>query len=68
MNEKFYVTRKHFQIYNSKDRCCFLLPATSKFKKIFEKLKIKNVYIYIWENNEHSIVVDKLIKTLEDIS
>ncbi len=66
MNEKFYATRKHFQIYNSKDRCCFLLPATSKFKKIFEKLKIKNVYIYIWENNEHSIVVDKLIKILED--
>jgi len=64
-DENFNKTRKHYQIYNSGDPCCFKIDTSTKMKKIFEKLNIKNFDIIIWKNDKHSILPQQLIKLLK---
>jgi hypothetical protein len=64
LDKNFKNSRKHFQIYNDQDPCCFTLEVSTKIKKIFNNLNIPNLNIVIWNNNGHSILVKDLIKLL----
>ena len=62
LNDNKEFTRKHYQIYNDKDTCCFKNPEAMTLKKIYEKLKIKNFEIVVVENDKHSIDTNFLFK------
>jgi hypothetical protein len=66
LDKNFDNSRKHFQIYNNEDRCCFTLSISSKLKKIFDTLNVTNFNIVIWNNNKHSLLVKELMKLLRE--
>ena len=55
LNEEYKVTRKHYQVFNNKDACCFRDPAATILKNMYENHDIKNFKISVVDNNEHSI-------------
>ena len=55
LDEEYKITRKHYQVYNSKDPCCFGDPAAKILRDIYENQDIKNFKISVIDNNEHSI-------------
>jgi len=65
-DKNFNNSRKHFQIYNNEDPCCFTLSVSSKLKKIFDTLNVPNFNIVIWNNNNHSLLVEELMKLLRE--
>ena len=54
--------RKHYQVYNDEDPCCFKNPAAKILKEIYTKNKVKNFEIVILNNKKHSIRTDFLFK------
>tara|TARA_B100000787_G_scaffold122811_1_gene92343 strand:+ start:88 stop:1266 length:1179 start_codon:yes stop_codon:yes gene_type:complete len=66
LDKNFDNSRKHFQIYNNEDPCCFTLSISSKLKKIFDTLNVPNFNIVIWNNNKHSLLVKELMKLLRE--
>jgi hypothetical protein len=60
LDSNFNSTRKHFQIYNNEDSCCFDGELSNDFKSRF---KLKNFEIYITNNNQH-IIDFKILKNI----
>ena len=54
--------RRHFQVYNDEDTCCFKNPAAKILKEIYSNNRVKNLEIVILKNNKHSIKTDFLFK------
>ena len=54
--------RRHYQIYNDEDPCCFKNPAAKMLKEIYTNNKVKNFEIVILNNKKHSIRTDFLFK------
>ena len=54
--------RKHYQVYNDEDPCCFKNPAAKMLKEIYTNNKVKNFEIVILNNKKHSIRTDFLFK------
>lgn len=53
--------RKHYQVYNDQDPCCFKNPAAKTLKKIYNS-RVKNFEIIIVKNDNHSIDTNFLFK------
>ena len=66
LDKNFENSRKHFQIYNDKDDCCFTISASSKIKNFFDKQNVPNLDIIIWNNNSHSLLVKELIQLIKN--
>ena len=48
-------TRKHYQIYNKYDPCCYSKPFSSLMKSFATKLQYKNFQVIELNHNSHSI-------------
>ena len=56
LDEKFNSTRRHVQVYNNEDPCCFNEKSANLLKFILnENYAINNLEIKIVDNNQHSI-------------
>jgi hypothetical protein len=66
LDKNFENSRRHFQIYNDKDDCCFTISASSKIKNFFDKQNVPNLDIIIWNNNSHSLLVDELTQLIKN--
>ena len=66
LDKNFENSRRHFQIYNDKDDCCFTIGASSKIKNFFDKQNVPNLDIIIWNNNSHSLLVDELTQLIKN--
>ena len=63
LNEEYKVTRKHYQVFNDRDPCCFRNPSATILKNMYENYDIKNFKISVVDNNEHSIDTKFLFKS-----
>ena len=68
LDKNLNSSRKHFQIYNDEDTCCFTIGTSSKIKKIFDTLGVSNLNIIIWNNNRHSLLVEELMELVEKLN
>tara|TARA_Y100001970_G_C14254059_1_gene873847 strand:- start:2879 stop:4075 length:1197 start_codon:yes stop_codon:yes gene_type:complete len=63
LDENLEINRKHFQVYNNNDPCCFDGKFVNHFKKSFET---KNFYVLSSENEKHSIQKEEFIEILNN--
>ena len=64
LDENFNSNRKHYQIYNHNDPCCFGSDTSKYIDRIFKDLNIPNFEVLIWKNNKHSILIDEFMELL----